>query len=81
VLRDAAYGLRHLLEERPSPRALLAPYLGPGCDAISDVRDLRPLLLRCSYLARAVLRGGWIAPTAAHRASANGNVRQEGGIL
>ncbi len=81
VLRDAAYGLRHLFEERPSPRALLAPYLGPGCDAISDVRDLRPLLLRCAYLARTALGGGWIARAAAHRASANGDVRQEGGIL
>jgi len=58
VVRDVAYGLRHVLEERPSPRAILAPYLGPGCDAIFDRRDLRPFLVRCAWLARAAVGRG-----------------------
>ncbi len=56
VLRDVGYGLRYALEERRTPWAFLAPYLGPGCDAILDRRDLRPFLARAWYLAGSAAR-------------------------
>jgi predicted ATP-grasp superfamily ATP-dependent carboligase len=49
--RDAGYGVRFLLEERASPWAYLAPYLGPRCDAVFDRSDLRPFLARLRWLA------------------------------
>ncbi len=57
VFRDVGYGLRHVLEERCTPWAFLAPYLEPGCDAIFDRRDLRPFLARGRYLAGSAVRG------------------------
>ncbi len=56
VFRDVGYGLRYALEERCTLRAFLAPYLGPGCDAILDRRDLRPFLARARYLAGSAVR-------------------------
>lgn len=55
VVRDVGYGLRYLLHERLAPWTWLAPYLGPGCDAILDRRDLRPFLVRCGSLVRGAL--------------------------
>jgi D-aspartate ligase len=56
VVRDVGYGLRYLLHERQAPWTWLAPYLGPGCDAIFDRSDLRPFLVRCGFLLRSALR-------------------------
>lgn len=59
AFRDVAYGLRHLLSERYSPRQQLAPYLGPHVDAILDRGDPRPALARGLSLIRSALhRGG-----------------------
>jgi predicted ATP-grasp superfamily ATP-dependent carboligase len=58
LVRDAAYGLRYLLNERHAPWAQLAPYVGPGCDGILDRSDLRPFLVRCGSLLRSALGRG-----------------------
>jgi D-aspartate ligase len=57
VVRDAGYSLRWLLHERYAPWTWLAPYLGPGCDAIFELGDLRPFLHRCTSLVASVLPG------------------------
>jgi D-aspartate ligase len=57
VVRDAGYSLRFLLHERCAPWTWLAPYLGPGCDAIFDMRDLRPFLRRCTSLVASMRPG------------------------
>ncbi len=55
VFRDAAYSVRHLLDERLSPWAYLEPYLRPNCDATFELNDLRPFLARARWVGRHAL--------------------------
>lgn len=69
--RDVGYGLLHLLEERLSPRDQIAPYLGPHCDALLDLGDPVPFLLRGWKLAGEALRA--LRPRRGHPSPAGRN--------